>query len=324
MTLFDDLDNEMARVPLDPQTADRLLAGAIAPEDAPPGFAELTRLLDAAREPNAGELAVDAGIVAAIAAEIRASSLNQPSIPRRKRLMKSTSFRPKAALAFVALAFAATTSIAVAGLPAAASDAARDVLAELGIVVGPDEERGRPATGAAEEGQASCAEETGGICTEAQMSPETLAMKARTTRGMAICSQATADEDAACTRRGREDGDAGAPVTTPNAGGTATADEASGGASSAGTATADEASGDASSAGSANSGSAPSGGGSAETGDAASGGASSAGTDTADSADDAASVGTSPAEAVSGAGSVATDAADAASGAGSDTAPTRP
>ena len=39
---------EMQLVALDPDTADRMLSGTIAPADAPPGHGDLVRLLDAA------------------------------------------------------------------------------------------------------------------------------------------------------------------------------------------------------------------------------------------------------------------------------------
>ena len=57
-------------VPLDDDTAERLLAGHLHPEDAPPGYAEVARVLQAAagppaREELAGEEAALAGFRAA-------------------------------------------------------------------------------------------------------------------------------------------------------------------------------------------------------------------------------------------------------------------
>ena len=57
-------------VPLDDDTAERLLAGHLHPEDAPPGYAEVARVLQAAagppaREELAGEKAALAGFRAA-------------------------------------------------------------------------------------------------------------------------------------------------------------------------------------------------------------------------------------------------------------------
>ena len=54
MNLWSDFDCEMHPVPLDLDTADRLLAGTVAPEDAPPGYSNVARLLEsAAAEPTA-------------------------------------------------------------------------------------------------------------------------------------------------------------------------------------------------------------------------------------------------------------------------------
>ena len=84
MSFWSDLDYEMRPLPLDTNTADRLLAGAIGPEDAPPGYAELAKLLQAASaEPTAEELAREAEVVAMVAAAARSSSSVQSSSPRR-------------------------------------------------------------------------------------------------------------------------------------------------------------------------------------------------------------------------------------------------
>jgi hypothetical protein len=301
MSLFDDLENEMEHVPLDPETAERILAGTMAPEDAPPTYADVVRLLEnASSETALVELPGETEIVAAIAAAVRASSANQPLEDRRKFRMTSTFTRPKLAAAFLAATLAATSGLALAGsLPGAAQGVASTVLAALGVEVpGPDENAGdnpnvRPASPpAASDGSAVCAAASGGICTEAQTSPQTLAEAARSTKGMAICIPASSG---ACeARNGGGGGDeAGPPVPAQNAGGTGTADTASGGASSDGTSTANSASGGASSAGSGNADSAPAGGGGSGIADDASGGASSSGTGTAGSASDGASDGVS-------------------------------
>ena len=305
MSLLDDLENEMEHVPLDADTADRILAGATAPEDAPPTYAGVVRLLENVPETGVAELPREAAMVSAIAAAVRASA-NPPVLDRRKSRMTSTLVRPKLAAAFLAASLAATTSLAFAGsLPGAAQDVASAVLATLGVQVpGPNSNAGdHPnVVPAASEGSVVCAAQTGGICTQAQTSPEALAAEARATRGTGICVRAS---DGACeARSGNGNGNGGngggtnAPAT-PNAGGTATADTASGGASSGGTATANTASGGASAAGSGNADSAPASGGSttssggSATADSASSGASSEGTSTAGAASGGASSGVS-------------------------------
>ena len=48
-------DHHHPTVPLDDDTAERLLAGRLHPEDAPPGYAEVARLLRAAAGPPSPE-----------------------------------------------------------------------------------------------------------------------------------------------------------------------------------------------------------------------------------------------------------------------------
>jgi hypothetical protein len=81
MSCLDDMDHEMHSVALDMETADRLLAGAVAPEDAPPGYADVARLLQVVSAPPSGdELAHEAEIVAKVASAVRASrSSHSPS-----------------------------------------------------------------------------------------------------------------------------------------------------------------------------------------------------------------------------------------------------
>lgn len=143
MTLWSDMEGEMEPLPLDPGTAERLLSGAVAPEDAPPGYGSVVRLLDAASaESSPEELAREGETVEAIAAAVRPSA---PSVstPRRK-LMPFALRRPRFALAGLAAALAATGGMASAGsLPGAAQDVASDMLAKLGISVpGPNENAG--------------------------------------------------------------------------------------------------------------------------------------------------------------------------------------
>ena len=84
MNLWSDFDREMHPVPLDLDTADRLLAGTVAPEDAPPGYANVARLLEsAAAEATADELARETEVVAMVAAAVRSSSNIHSVSPRR-------------------------------------------------------------------------------------------------------------------------------------------------------------------------------------------------------------------------------------------------
>ena len=126
----------MPRVPLDLNTADRLLAGTVAPEDAPPGYAGVARLLEAAwSEPTAEELAAEEEIVARIATVVRAPSGVASPAPRRrtrKRFMPALS-RPRVA-ALVAAGIACGAGLANAGtLPGVVQDFASAGLAKVGI-----------------------------------------------------------------------------------------------------------------------------------------------------------------------------------------------
>ena len=334
MTLFDDLENEMEHVPLDTDTADRILAGALAPEDAPPTYAAVVRLLESRAAEDLAELPRQDEMVAMVAAAVRASSTNAPVLERRNSRMTPTLARPKLAAAFVVVSLAATTSLAFAGsLPSAAQDAAFAALATLGIEVpdatgkAADHGSGR-AVPEQRDGSTVCAAETGGICVEAQTSPQTLAEAARETHGLAICTRAS---DGACETRagnggdgngangngGSDNGATNARVDTPSSGGTAVANAASGGASSSGGgATADTVSGGASSAGSANAGSANAGSGSPGGASGGGSGASGGGGGAADTASGgASSSGTSVAEGASSGGS---DNAESASGGASE------
>ena len=269
MNLWSDFDREMHPVPLDLDTADRLLAGTVAPEDAPPGYANVARLLEsAAAEPTADELSRETEVVAMVAAAVRSSSSIHSVSPRRFFMPIALS-RPRIAAAFVAVSLACTAGLASAGsLPGAAQDIASSVLSKVGISVpGPNE---RPGTHPNVRGSSSDASSD-------TVTRSDIAEVATTTDRTGIdkgaeISSAASDGKSQAGQHGSSSGGS-AEVDTPNSGGTGTADTASGGKSSHGTSTADAASGGASSAGSGNASDG------AETASTASGGHSSAGSD---------------------------------------------
>ena len=53
---WDDWEDSMERFVIDPDTVDRLLSGALDPEDAPHRFGEVAALLQAAATPTSGAL----------------------------------------------------------------------------------------------------------------------------------------------------------------------------------------------------------------------------------------------------------------------------
>ena len=248
MNLWSDFDCEMHPVPLDLDTADRLLAGTVAPEDAPPGYANVARLLElAAAEPTADELAGEAEVVALVAAAVRSSPSIRSLSPRRSFKPFALS-RPRITAAFVAVTLTCTVGLASAGsLPSAAQDIASAMLAKVGISVpSPNEHAGthpnvRGSSGGASS-DASTHSEIGELATTTELTG--------IDKGAEI-SSAASDGKSQAGQHGSASGGS-APVETPNGGGAGTADTASGGKSSQGTSTADAASGGASSAGSDN------------------------------------------------------------------------
>jgi hypothetical protein len=277
MSFWSDMDYEVHAVELDMNTADRLLAGAVAPEDAPPGYAEVARLLEAASaEPTADELTREAEVVAMVAAAVRSSSSSNSSSPRRSFMPFALS-RPRISAALVAVAFACSAGLASAGaLPGAAQDIASDMLAKVGVSVpGPDDNAREHPSGRGTSADTPSSAGQGSEISELATTTELTGVEKGATISTAASegkSQAGQHGPGSGARSASE-----ASVTTPNGGGTGTADMASDGKSSTGTSTANTASGGHSAAGSGNASSGQ------ETADTASGGHSTAGSGNASS-----------------------------------------
>jgi hypothetical protein len=238
MSLERDYPGEMQRLSLDVETADRLLAGSVAPEDAPPGYARVSSLL--AAEPCIDDVVADADFVAMLAATVRSSPTTER--PSRRSIMP----RIKLAAALAVTALLGTTGLALAGgLPGAAQDIASDMLAKAGITVpGPNSNAGdHPSTRGSSSGQSGATPTSSGKGSE--ISDIARSDLTGLEKGAAVSTAASDGK----SRAGQEHG---APVSTPNGGGTATADTASEGRSTQGTAEASEASSGHSAAGSAN------------------------------------------------------------------------
>jgi hypothetical protein len=159
MTVWGDMDYEMQPLPLDSETAERLLAGRVAPEDAPPGYGPVVRLLDAASsEAGADELEHESEGVVAFALAVRSSELAHSVSPRRSA-MPLTLSRARLVAAALAAALVTTTGLASAGsLPGAAQDVASEMLAKLGVSVpGPNDHAGTRPDGLGSSGAASAA-----------------------------------------------------------------------------------------------------------------------------------------------------------------------
>jgi hypothetical protein len=240
MSFPSDYLDEMQRLPLDLDSADRLLDGSFAAADAPPGYAGLAVLL-AEIDWGSEEVVPAEDFVAVLAATVRSS-------PTPKMTSSKRSFMPKIKLA-AALAAASLVGIAglaVAGtLPGAAQDVASTMLDEVGVTVpGPNSNAGNHPN------------------TRGNSSEHVTVTTTSSGKGAEISGLATSDlsglEKGAAVSTAASGGKSQAgqehtpPADTPDVGGTGVADTASGGASSDGTSQAGEASNGHSSAGSAN------------------------------------------------------------------------
>lgn len=122
----------MSELPVDAFTADRLLSGAVPPEDAPPGLEGVAALMEAVRaEPTRAELGREAETIAAMSAALSFELQGQ-----NKRSRRSASLSLKVLAATLVMTLALGTGLAFAGtLPAGLQDVASGVLAKIGISV---------------------------------------------------------------------------------------------------------------------------------------------------------------------------------------------
>ena len=96
----------MGRHLLDEHTADRLLSGALAPEDAPPGYAGVAVLLQAVSRPSTPqELTRCAETVTAMARAV-VTTAPAPLVQSRRRAGLSRLLRPRIAATLMAGALA--------------------------------------------------------------------------------------------------------------------------------------------------------------------------------------------------------------------------
>jgi hypothetical protein len=226
-----DYFNEMQRLPLDLDTADRLLAGSIAPVDAPPGYSGVAALVGALHLEHEG-VTPDEQWVSVLASAVRSSQVQTGTSPRRTILP-----RIKLAAAIALAGLLVTTTLAFAGsLPGAAQDIASTMLGKVGVTVpGPNENAGdHPNTrGMSSESNVPLTPTPAGKGSE---------ISDLATSDLSGLEKGAAVSTAASGGQSRAGEDHAAPVEAPNTGGTETADTASGSASSAGTTKAGEAS----------------------------------------------------------------------------------
>jgi hypothetical protein len=238
MTDWNDLPDEMRRLRLDKDTLDRLLAGGVDPDDAPPGYSEVARVVQAVVTEGDHELVHEVAHVA-LATEMlkRRSPASTPSDGRSRKM--SRIHRLKVGGLVVVGALAGSTGLAAAGvLPDAAQDAVSNVFNRVGITIPASGDH--PATSGAEISGIATTTDATGVDKGAEIS-------SAASGGMSQAGQ----HGSAAAAAGAEHADA-APVPTPNEGGTGTADVASDGVSEVGTSAADEESAGHSSSGSGN------------------------------------------------------------------------
>src|SRR5438552_1019488 len=131
----------MNRHMLDDRRADRLLSGAVPPDDAPPDVVGLAALLRSAAAP-APSAAIDQKLIAAMVAAISAQAsepTDKQRTPRRPVLQRAR----VGGLVAGALLFGGTGVALAGGLPGGMQSVAATILSKVGISV----PNGHPATG---------------------------------------------------------------------------------------------------------------------------------------------------------------------------------
>jgi hypothetical protein len=252
MTSRNDLPLEMPRQLLDGDTLERLLAGRVEPDDAPPGYAEVARVLRAAAAPIVpAYLGHESEHVQTARILVTRRSFASDRSDGRPKEMPSKGNRLKVAGLVVLGTLLGTSGLAVAGvLPDTAQDMLSNVLDPVGISVPTGD---HPASsGEPSEHPASSGEQISEIATTTD---STGVGKGAEISSIASGGMSQAGQHGSAGHGTAEHGSAGhgtevAPVSTPNTGGTSTADAASGGHSEAGTDMADERSNGRSAAGS--------------------------------------------------------------------------
>lgn len=132
--------DEMARHSIDDRTADRLLSGAIAPDDAPPGYEHVARIVRAAQAPAIpAELAREQSVVSMAAAAISSLVPDQatPGAPHRRKnkvIPKLATVRAAAITAAAVLGAGAAAAAATGSLPSQSSSSSASSSHAAGLV----------------------------------------------------------------------------------------------------------------------------------------------------------------------------------------------
>jgi hypothetical protein len=128
-----DEPGEMRSSPLDELTADQLLGGSLAPDEAPAGWASVARLVLAARGPaEAGETADEPLVVSAMVDAILGESTVVP-LERRRGMSRFRTTRVAGLAAAVVIVTATAAAAATNSLPRPAQTAVSDAAAHVGV-----------------------------------------------------------------------------------------------------------------------------------------------------------------------------------------------
>jgi hypothetical protein len=137
MTPERDWDDEMHGPAIDESTADRLLTGRLAPDDAPPGFVGLAAMIRAATGPaTSAESKRDAAVIAAALAAVRSSQPIRRSAPRRRSMLsKLLSAKVAGVVAGAVLGSTGVAAAATGNLPAPAQTAVSNAMSHVDVSV---------------------------------------------------------------------------------------------------------------------------------------------------------------------------------------------
>jgi hypothetical protein len=151
LSASDDLHDDMARLRsrspddpyLDELTAERLVAGAVAPDDVPPAFAPVARVLQAATEPGRMQERQGEDAVLQMFASERGAVGVGPT-PTASTWRRPLARRVAVAVAAGSLVFGGGVAAATGHLPDPAQSAAHDAFSSIGVDVpdAPDERPG--------------------------------------------------------------------------------------------------------------------------------------------------------------------------------------
>ncbi len=141
MSRSNDSYGEMPKFPIDDDTAERLLTGAVAPEDAPPGYSGVAGLVRAATAPAVASETVGRDLAVAAMSYVQRASVGRggstTAHDKRRRSMLGKLLTLKGlAVALPAMALTAGTAAAATGsLPSSAQSAVSGALSNVGISV---------------------------------------------------------------------------------------------------------------------------------------------------------------------------------------------